>query len=569
MQLAEPEEPAQLTPRWWRQRTAASGVPIWLVALVGILPLLLFSIDLGTPSLWDPDEGLPAEVAREMLLTRRWLTPQLNFQLYAEKPPAYFWVLAAAMRAFGTHNEAAIRLPSALLAIGGVWLLFRWGWRHLRPMAGTVGALVLTTTAGYVAIGRLGIEDAAAGLLLSIAVLSMSEPLLSRRAPFPWLFYGALAGAILTLGTCALALPVLLATGFALRLREPGRLLDLRPLRGAGFLAAVVLPVVLLAAARDPDYAAGLVAEHSLIRFVDPNFHDEHSYSFGAFIAIVPLLTLPWGVFLPWSLPDGFRGGGERSPEARAFLIAWLVADVAFFWLTAANLVTYVVIALFPLSLLTGRALSRFLRRPRPRSAFEDPLLFATGVLLMAVLVAPFLTRRILQTEFPAYADKIVFSFLLIPLAAAGIGAVIRRNRIGALGAVVACGVSTLVILYHYGSETVTAYNSMEMPAGLIAVRLPSSAPLVSYGTTSHTLAFYSGRPVRLLTNVADARPLLNGAAPVALLTKERFLPEVRTQLEHALYIWWVGDSKKVLLANIPPPADGERRILLPGAPGT
>jgi 4-amino-4-deoxy-L-arabinose transferase-like glycosyltransferase len=560
---------AQLLPARLRQRTAASGVPIWLLALVVILPLFLFSIDLGTPSLWDPDEGLPAEVAREMLLTRRWLPPQLNFQPYAEKPPAYFWVIAATMRVFGTHNEAAIRLPSALIAVAGVWLLFRWGWRHVRPIVGTFGALVLTTTAGYVAIGRLGIEDAAAGLLLSIAMLSMSEPMMSRRSRFPWLFYGALAAATLSLGVCALLLPILLAAAFVILLREPGRLIDLRPLRGAGFLAAMILPVLLLAAAREPDYVASLLGEHSLIRFVDPNFHDEHSYSFGAFIGIVPLLTLPWGMFLPWSLPDGLRSGGERSPEARLFLIAWLAADVVFFLLTAANLVTYVVIALFPLSLLTGRALSRFLRRPRPRSVVEDPLLFAAGVLFLAVLVGPFLTRRILQNEFPAYADKIVFSFLLIPLAAAGIGAVVRRNRIGALGAVTACGVCTLVILYHYGSEPVTAYNSMEMPAELIALRLPASAPLVSYGTTSHTLAFYSGRPVRLLENVADARPMLNGEAPVALLTKERFLPEVRSQLRRALYIWWVGDSKKVLLANIPPPADSDRRILLPAAPGT
>jgi 4-amino-4-deoxy-L-arabinose transferase-like glycosyltransferase len=33
-----------------------------------------------------------------MLLTRRWLTRQLNLQPYFEKPLAYFWFLAGAMR---------------------------------------------------------------------------------------------------------------------------------------------------------------------------------------------------------------------------------------------------------------------------------------------------------------------------------------------------------------------------------------------------------------------------------------------------------------------------------------
>jgi 4-amino-4-deoxy-L-arabinose transferase-like glycosyltransferase len=555
-------------PPRWRQRIAASGVPPWLLVLLAGLPLMVFFIDLGTPSLWDPDEGLAAEVAREMLLTRRWLTPQLNFLPYSEKPPAYFWVLAVAMRLFGTHNEAAIRLPSALIAVAGVWLVVAWGWRHLRPVAGAFAGLVLTTTAGYVAIGRLAIEDAAAGLLLSIALLGMSEPLISRRTGFPWIFYASLAAAVFSVGPAALLLPPLVAVPFVMLIREPGRLPDLQPLRGLGLLSAALGPVFALAAAHDPAYVKGLLGEHSLIRFLDPNFSDAHSYSLASFLLITPLLTLPWGVFLPWTMRDALRSGGERSSQARLFLLVWLIADAVFFMLTAANLVTYVVIALVPLALLTGRALSRFVRRPRPDSVFTDPVLFAAGILFLVVLSSPFLTRRVLQNEFPMYADKIVFGFLLIPFALAGVGAVVRRNRLGALGAVASCGVVTLVVLYHFGSETVTAYNSMEMPADLIALRLPPSAPLVSYGTTSHTLAFYSGRPVHLLPNVREASPLLNADAPIALLTKERFLPEVRAELRRALYIWWIGDSKKVLLANLPPPPDSDRRILLPAPAG-
>ena len=101
----------------------------------------------------------------------------------------------------------------------------------------------------------------------------------------------------------------------------------------------------------------------------------------------------------------------ERSPHARLFLLAWLAADGVLFLLTAANPVAYVVMALVPLALLTGRALSRFVRRPRPESALTDPVLLAAGVLFLVVLILPFLTRRVLQNEFPMYADKIVFGF--------------------------------------------------------------------------------------------------------------------------------------------------------------
>jgi 4-amino-4-deoxy-L-arabinose transferase-like glycosyltransferase len=541
-----------------------SGVPVWLLAVAVALPLFVLLIDLGTPSLWDPDEGLPAEIAREMLVTRRWLVPQLNFEPYPEKSPAYFWVIAGAMSLFGMKNEAAIRLPSVLLALSGCWMTLRWGWRHVRPIAGTFAAIVLSTAAGTVAIGRLGIDDAASGFVLAIALLAMSEPLLDHRARFPWLFWLPLGIAVHWLGPSALLAPILVAFGFVALVREPARLLDLRPFRGLGILVATVLPVFALATLRDSAYAGSFFGNYNEIRFLDPHFDSYHSYSLVSLVTIVVVLFLPWTGFLPWVLRDALRTGGERSPFARPYLTVWLVADVAFFLLTNVNPVTYVVIALFPLAILTGRALARFLRRPRSISIFSDPVLAASSMLFLAVLFAPFATRRWLQNEFPAYADKLVFSYLLIPLAAAGLGAVARRNRLGALGTVAACGALTLVGLYRYGSESVSAYNSMEVPANLIAARLPGDATLVSYGTTSHTLAFYSGRPVAPLGDVTKADALLHGDAPAAILTKERFLPDVRARIDQPLYVWWVGDSKKMLLATIPPPEEADRRILLP-----
>ncbi len=541
-----------------------SGVPVILLVLVVVLPLTLFFVDLGTPSLWDPDEGLPAEVAREMLLTGRWLSPELNFLPYPHRPPAYFWALAASMKTLGTHNEAALRLPSVLLALAGVWLLLSWGWRHLRPIAGVFSSIVLATTAGYVGLGRLAIDDAVGGLLLVLAMLGMSEPLLSRRAGFPWLFWIALSAAVLTLGLSTLLLPILVAGLFVGFLREPGRILDLRPFRGLGVVSVLVALVIAPAAILDAEYVRGL-ASHNLVRFLDPAFDDDHSYSLLGYLGFVPLLMLPWGIFLPWALRDSLRSGVERTLEARLFLIAWLVADIAFFVLTAANLIAYVLLALAPLSLLTGRALARFLRRPRTASVFADPVLLGSALVFLVVLAAPFATRRLLQVQFPTYADKIVFTFVLIPLAAAGIGAVARRNRPASLGAVALCGSLTLIGSYHFGAATVSDYNSMEIPADMIAARLPDAASLVSYGTTSHTLAFYSGRPVRHLASADEAEPLLNTEEPVGFLTKERYLPELRARLRQPLYIWWIGDSKKVLMANLPPPDGGSRKILLPG----
>ena len=47
----------------------------------------LFFLPLGGRALWNSDEGRYAEIAREMLVLKDWVSPHLNYVLYFEKPP--------------------------------------------------------------------------------------------------------------------------------------------------------------------------------------------------------------------------------------------------------------------------------------------------------------------------------------------------------------------------------------------------------------------------------------------------------------------------------------------------
>jgi 4-amino-4-deoxy-L-arabinose transferase-like glycosyltransferase len=91
----------------------------------------LFFFRLGVPGLMDPDEGRYAEIAREMLVSGDFITPQLNFLPYLEKPPLVYWLTALSL-SVGGLNEWAARFMPALSAIGGVlavyWLAAKlWG----------------------------------------------------------------------------------------------------------------------------------------------------------------------------------------------------------------------------------------------------------------------------------------------------------------------------------------------------------------------------------------------------------------------------------------------------------
>jgi 4-amino-4-deoxy-L-arabinose transferase-like glycosyltransferase len=89
--------------------------------LIGCFALLCFLPFLGSVHLFDWDEINFAESAREMLVSGDYLTVQINYQPFWEKPPLFIWFQLASIKLFGV-NEFAARFPNA---IGGmVTLLF-------------------------------------------------------------------------------------------------------------------------------------------------------------------------------------------------------------------------------------------------------------------------------------------------------------------------------------------------------------------------------------------------------------------------------------------------------------
>ena len=67
----------------------------------------LFFLPLGNRALWNSDEGRYAEIAREMLVLKDWVSPHLNYVLYFEKPPLMYWLTAASFAVFGQTEFAA------------------------------------------------------------------------------------------------------------------------------------------------------------------------------------------------------------------------------------------------------------------------------------------------------------------------------------------------------------------------------------------------------------------------------------------------------------------------------
>src|SRR5262249_11541392 len=96
----------------------------------------LFFIGLGRAPLLEPDEGRNAEVAREMLVSGRWITPHFDTLPYLDKPVIVFWMVAGCIRLFGA-SEWAGRFPSALMAMATAVLVWMLAKRMFSQSSGT------------------------------------------------------------------------------------------------------------------------------------------------------------------------------------------------------------------------------------------------------------------------------------------------------------------------------------------------------------------------------------------------------------------------------------------------
>ena len=100
---------------------------------------------LGSYPVLDPDEPVYAQTPREMLAAGDLLSPRIYGNYWYDKPPMYYWLVAAASKIFGM-GEFAARFPSALLAVAGSVYLYFSVSRLISIRAGIFSALILTTS---------------------------------------------------------------------------------------------------------------------------------------------------------------------------------------------------------------------------------------------------------------------------------------------------------------------------------------------------------------------------------------------------------------------------------------
>src|SRR5580698_8409560 len=125
--------------------------------------------NLGVQSLWDIDEGVNAEAAREMMEAGTWISPLFNFELRTAKPALLYWLQMASYSVFGV-NEFAARMPSVLAGMATVLLVYELARRMFGAATGLLAGIVLASALEFCMLSHAATPD---GTLLTFTVLTM------------------------------------------------------------------------------------------------------------------------------------------------------------------------------------------------------------------------------------------------------------------------------------------------------------------------------------------------------------------------------------------------------------
>jgi 4-amino-4-deoxy-L-arabinose transferase-like glycosyltransferase len=374
---------------------------LWLCAIAWVG----FLWNLGNIGLVDETEPLFAEAARQMTLTGDWITPYFNGETRFDKPPLIYWLMAVAYRTLGV-NEWAVRLPSALCAIGLTCLGFytlskeegssatstvrdlrdvrekeevRW-----KPEEETennnsklktprlplflstpwIGAALIALNPQTIAWGRTGVSDMLLVACMCSALLAFFlgytleeqreqaefSTVSASRFPNKWYltFYVLIALAILAKGPVGIVVPALIVGCFGLYLGNFQQLWrEMRPVSGILIILAIALPwYIFVILANGQTYIDSFFGYHNFQRFT--GVVNKHSAPWYFYFFVVLVGFAPWSIYLPVAIARtrfwqrSYWRRQPRSAQLSLFALFWFGCIFGFFTIAVTKLPSYV-----------------------------------------------------------------------------------------------------------------------------------------------------------------------------------------------------------------------------------
>ncbi|WP_230869369.1 ArnT family glycosyltransferase [Iocasia frigidifontis] len=266
------------------------------VLLLTVIVFSLYFFNIWNYDLWSPDEPRYSEVAREMLVEGNWIIPHLNQEIYYEKPPLFFGIIAAFSALVGKMTVTTVRLPGIILGSLLVGLLSYYYGSKLGRRVGILTGIGLATTVNYFWYAMRVNLDIPLIFCTTIAMILLYEQLEDKDSCWKSCLAFLLMGAASLVKSPVALLPVVVILIYAALTKELAKLKNIAWIRGVLYFAVVVGTwIALVFKVAGYNYFKVTVLEQLFEYSTGTQGHPNPFYYY--FINF-PIEALPWTIFL-------------------------------------------------------------------------------------------------------------------------------------------------------------------------------------------------------------------------------------------------------------------------------
>ncbi|MGL5805304.1 MAG: ArnT family glycosyltransferase [Xenococcaceae cyanobacterium] len=482
---------------WGRSKSQLRTKERWTESLYlfGLLAaaLIIFTIDLGGLPLQNPEEGIVAQVAKEIARSpdklENWLFPKLWESDLFSHPPL-IQISIALSYCFGGVNEWTTRLPGAILAACSVPLLYKVGREtFVMRTPALYAALMYLTWLPILRQGRLAMLD---GPILFFEILTILSVLRSRR-DLRWTLGIGLGLSALCLIKGVLGLSIALVAILFLAWDTPRLLVSKHAWRGIGL---GLLPAIAWYAVR---YWQGQLIFKSTTLLVFFQQSWQHFWQLstsdlldsGSYLGEIFLFSWPWLLFALHGIKLAFE---SRNWSWAKFVLIWGVGYLVAIAPLLVRMPEYI-LPIYPVLALAGGAkLAQVLNFPSYR---PYPRLWSWSLAILAILIA-IICLYFSATQTLGLFTVMIFSAIALNLA---IVAVLIKRKDRQFISMLFWGMYVSSILFVSSGNWVGQLNqvdSLKPIANTIERFVPQDSVVYTSLTNnrSSVLNFYSDRQV-------------------------------------------------------------------------
>ncbi len=568
---------------WWnniekRPQLAVMLSILWVTLVAGIA----FFWRLGDFSLIDETEPLFAEASRQMYVTGDWITPYFNGETRFDKPALIYWCQAIAYMIFGV-NEWAVRLPSAIAALGLIGLAFYTLYDYqaksddlqgvYRPsrrwLTAGLGAAVIALNPEMIAWGRVGVSDMLLTGCMASALLCFfqgySQPVDSTvKARWYFAFYVLIGLAILTKGPVGIVLPGFIIFLFLLYLGNFWPVVkEIHLIRGMLVICAVSIPwYILVTLSNGWNFIDSFFGLHNVERFTD--VVNGHSAPWYFYFIVVAVGFAPYAVYLPvamarikfWQRRAWIST--ERSQQLGLFALCWFVGVFSFFTIAVTKLPSYVLPLMPAAGILIALLWGDFIVDTNTQTKISDSTI--TPVWLSSPLMQASGLLNVVFTSAVGFAFFKVTNLIGPDPAAPNFQQMLQRSNLPVLGGIIWVAAAVIIALFvirrrylHLICINLLAFSvfmvlvltpaifvsdaSRQLPlkqlSQLAAQVQQPGEEIVMVGFKKPSVAFYSQHPINYIKSNAKAADYIKNQAKsdsVLILAEPKKFPKMGLQ---------------------------------------